>query len=33
MNLHQGVIHHIHRHKERVIAHVKRHHTKYLVGA
>ncbi|MFA7298666.1 MAG: hypothetical protein WC010_03415 [Candidatus Absconditabacterales bacterium] len=33
MKLYQHIAHHVHKHKEKIIAHVQKHHTKYLVGA
>ena len=33
MKLHHHIIHHVRKHKERVVAHIQKHHHKYLFGA
>jgi hypothetical protein len=33
MQIHEHIAHHVRKHKERIVAHVKRHHSKYLVWA
>lgn len=33
MKIHHHIIHHVRKHKEKIVAHVQRHHTKYLAWA
>jgi hypothetical protein len=33
MLFHHKIIHHVRKHKQRVVAHVQRHHKKYILGA